>query len=434
MFKTRSISKSLELWDKAKTLIPLGTQTASKGPNQYVLGVHPIYLKSGNGCIVKDVDGNKYIDHVCALGPIILGYNNKRTIKAVTRQLKKGSTFSLMHPFEVELAELLVDIIPCAEQVRFGKNGTDVTLAAVRVARSYTGRSHILKPHGHYNGFGDWAAASTDRDFGVPGCLKELIETFPYNNLEALEQKLSTGKFAALIMEPIQQEIPKPGFLEDARDLCDKHNTILIFDEMITGFRWALGGAQEYFGVTPDISTFGKAIANGMPLSVVLGKEKYMNELNKIFFSMTFGGEACSLAAAIETIKELKENREQIYSHIWGQGARLQSTFNNRAKMLGIDAEMTGQAPWHNVVFRMEDGDGFADLFRQEMIKQGVLMGRAIVTTWAHKNKHIDKTVMAIGHSLDVVGEAIENGGADQYLEGKRSFPIFSPRNYGNKR
>jgi glutamate-1-semialdehyde aminotransferase len=434
MFGKRSIDKSLEIWNRGKKLIPLGTQTASKGPNQYVYGVHPIYLDSGDGCIVKDVDGNKYIDHVCALGPIILGYNNKRTIKAVTKQLKKGSTFSLMHPLEVELAELLVDIIPSAEQVRFAKNGTDVTLAAVRLARSYTGRDHILKPTGHYSGFGDWTAAATDRDFGVPGCLKELVETFPYNNLEALEEKLQTGKFAALIMEPIQQEAPKEGFFEGVRELCTKYKTILIFDEMITGFRWALGGVQEYYNVDPDISTFGKALANGMPISAIVGKEEYMNEFNKIFFSMTFGGEACSLAAAVETIKELKEKRLQIYPHIWEQGTRLQVAFNEHAKMLGLDAEMTGQAPWHNTVFRMEDGDGFADLFRQEMVKRGILFGRAIVTTWAHKSHHIDKTTEAIKGSLSVVSEAMNNGGADKYLEGHRSQAIFSPRNFKCKK
>lgn len=428
MFGKRSIDKSLEIWGRAKKLIPLGTQTASKGPNQYVYGVHPIYLDSGDGCIVKDVDGNKYIDHVCALGPIILGYNNKRTIKAVTRQLKKGSTFSLMHPLEVELAELLVDVIPCAEQVRYAKNGTDVTLAAVRMARSYTGKSHILKPFAHYHGWGDWNAVSTDRNFGVPECLGDLIETFPYNNLEALEEKLRTGKFAALIMEPIQQEAPKEGFLEGVRSLCSKYNVVLIFDEMITGFRWALGGAQEYFGVTPDVATFGKAVANGMPISIIAGKEQYMNEFNKIFFSMTFGGEACSLAAAVETVKELKENKLEIYSHIWEHGTRIQVAFNEYAKMLGIDAVMTGQAPWHNTTFNTDDGDGCRDLFHQEMIKKGVLMGRAIVTTWAHKTEHVDKTIKAMRHSLGVVSEAIKGGGIDRYLEGHRSYAVFNPR------
>ena len=430
MYGKRKIDKSLKMWERGKKLIPLGTQTASKGPNQYVYGVHPIYLDSGKGCIVKDIDGNKYIDHVCALGPIILGYAHKRTIEAVEKQLKRGSTFSLMHPLEVELAESLVNIIPCAEQVRYAKNGTDVTLAAVRMARSYSGKSHILKPTGHYHGWGDWNAASTDRNFGVPKCMEDLIDIFPYNNLEVLEEKLDSGKFAAVIMEPVQQVTPKEGFLEGVKQLCTQYNTILIFDEMITGFRWALGGAQEYYGVTPDIATFGKAVANGMPLSFIGGKEKYMKEFEKIFFSMTFGGEACSLAAAIETVKELKENKLKIYPHVWKQGTRIESTFNAYSKLLGLNARMTGHGPWHNVKFDMKDGSGLKDLFHQEMIKNGILMGNQIYVTWAHKPKHIDKTVKAIMRSLDVVNKAINDGGVDKYLEGERSSAIFSPRKH----
>lgn len=428
------IKKSLELLKRAEELIPLCSQTASKSINQYIRGFSPAYLESGNGCMVTDVDGNEYIDTVCALGPIILGYNNQRTIDAVTKQLKKGTTFSLPHSLEVELAELLVDIIPCAEQVRYAKNGTDVTLAAVRLARSYTGKEHILKPYAHYHGFGSWNAASTDRDFGVPGCLKELIDTFPYNDLYTLEKKLSTGKFAGLIMEPTQQETPKEGFLEGVRNLCTKYGTILIFDEMITGFRWSLGGAQEYFGVTPDIATFGKAMGNGMPVSTIVGKKEYMNELNKIFFSMTFGGEACSLAAAIETIKELKENRTEIYDHIWKYGKQLQGAFNDYAELLEIDATMSGQAPWHNMTFNMPDGEGCGDLFRQEMVRNGVLMGRAIVTTWAHKKEHINKIIDAMRRSLGVVKKAMNDNDVDKYLEGERSKAIFSPRNYGSKK
>lgn len=432
MFR-RKIDKSLKLWKRGKELMPCGTQTLSKGPQQYVFGVHPVYLDSGKGCIVKDVDGNKYIDHVCSLGPIVLGHNHKRTVKAVTRQLKKGITFSLMHPLEVELAELLIEVIPCAEQVRYAKNGTDATLAAVRAARSYTKKEHILKPQGHYHGWGDWHARSTGRKNGVPECLENLVETFKYNDLGDLEDKLKTNKFAALIMEPVQLESPLDGFLEGVRELCDKYKVVLIFDEMITGFRWSLGGAQEYYGVIPDIATFGKAVANGMPLSIIAGKKEYMAEFENIFFSMTFGGEACSLAAAVETVKELKENKLEIYPHIWEQGTRLEVAFNEYAKMLGIDAIMIGHAPWHNVKFNLDDPTGYRDLFHQEMIKKGVLMGIQIYTTWAHKSEHIDKTINAMKQSLKIVKLALENGGPDRYLEGHRSKAIFkNPREMKN--
>jgi len=424
MFK-RSIKKSLEMWEKGKELMPCGTQTMSKGPNQYVFGVHPIYLESGNGCVVKDVDGNKYIDYPCGLGPIILGHNHKRTVNAVKRQLKKGITFSLMHPLEVELAELLTEVVPCAEQVRYAKNGTDATLAAVRIARSYTGKEVILKPEGHYHGWGDWHAASTTRDKGIPKALKPLVRTFKYNDANSLGIQLSKGDVAAVIMEPVSLEEAKPGFLEAVRNYCNAHRVPLIFDEMITGFRWALGGAQEYYGVTPDIATFGKAVANGMPLSIIAGKKEYMQEFDNIFFSMTFGGEACSLAAAVETIKEMKENRIEIFSHIWEQGTILRVGFNQRARMIGVDAEMFGHAPWHNIRFNVEDANGAKDLFHQEMVIRGILMGTQIYTTWAHKTVHIEKTLAAVQASLEVVAKALAEGDINRYLKGHRSNAIF---------
>jgi len=419
------IIKSLKLWDKAKDLIPKGTQTMSKGPDQFVFGVHPIYLESGKGCYVKDIDNNSYIDHMASLGPIILGHNHKRTVKAIKKQLKKGITFSLMHPLEVELAELLTEVIPCAEQVRYAKNGTDAVLAAVRVARSYTGRDLILKPEGHYHGWSDWHVASTTHDRGVPKELKPLVKTFEYNKSKSIFDAIKEYSPAAVIMEPVSLEEPNPGYLQFVRDMCDQHGVVLIFDEMITGFRWALGGAQEYYGVTPDIATFGKAVANGMPLSIIAGKKEFMQEFNNIFFSMTFGGEACSLAAAVETIKEMKEKRLEIFPHIWEQGARLRIGFNERARMLGVDAEMYGHSPWHNIRFNVKDASGAKDLFHQEMVERGILMGTQIYTTWAHKAEHIDKTLAAIQASLWTVSKALGESDINRYLKGRRSSVIF---------
>lgn len=423
MQKQRSIKKSLELWDRGLKVIPRGTQTMSKAPDQYVFGVHPIYLERGNGCKVQDVDGNWYIDYPCSLGPIILGHNHKRTVKAVEAQLHKGITLSLMHPLEVELAELLTEVIPCAEQVRFAKNGSDVTSMAVRAARSYTGKEPILIAEGHYHGWHDFFAAMV-RPYGVPKCLQDLVEYFKYNDLDSLENKLATGKFAAVIMEPVSLDEPKPGFLRGVRELCDKHQAVLIFDEVITGFRWALGGAQEYYGVTPDLTASGKAIANGMPISVVAGKEKIMKEFDHVFFSSTFGGEICSIAAAVETVKELKERKSEIYPHIWSRGTVLRTFFNDYAKKVGVPAEMFGCSPRHNIKFNTDDPSGHKDLFHQEMIKNGILIGTQIYVTWAHKDKHIDKTIRAIKKSLKVVAKSMDCG-VDQFLEGKRSNSTF---------
>jgi glutamate-1-semialdehyde-2,1-aminomutase len=424
--KKLEITKSLELWEKAKELMPRGTQTMSKAPDQFVLGVHPIYLERGKGCKVQDVDGNWYIDYPCALGPIILGYDHKRTIDAIAKQAKKGITFSLMSPLEVELAELLTGIIPCAEQVRYAKNGTDATLAAVRLARAHTGKEKIAKADGHYHGWGDWHAASTVRDYGIPKVLKDYVKTFKYNDLESLRVLLETETdIAGVIIEPVSLDAPAPGFLEGVRELCTKHKVVLIFDETITGFRWALGGAQEHYKVVPDIATFGKAIANGMPLAVIAGKKEFMKQFDFIFFSMTFGGEACSLAAAIETVKELKELKDEIYPHIWRTGNRLATAFNDCVAELGLKGEMFGCDPRHNIRFTEEDASGCRDLFHQEVVKRGVLMGTQIYTGWAHKDEHIEKTVKAMQASLKVVKRALKKGSIDQFLEGQRSVAIF---------
>jgi len=247
----------------------------------------------------------------------------------------------------------------------------------------------------------------------------------PNNDLGDLEKYLKTGKYAAVIMEPVSLVSPEPGYLQGVRGLCDTYDTILIFDELITGFRWALGGAQEYYGVTADIATYGKAIANGMPISVLTGKKKYMNELNDVFFSGTYLGDTLSIAAAISTIKELRDKRFDIYSHIWAQGERLQSSFNDYCRKISLDAEMFGLAPRHNIKFNVNDPTGAKDLFHQEMISNGVFVGTQVYVTWAHKHDHIDKTIDAIMRSLDVVKYAVENDKIDELVLGDRSSAIF---------
>jgi glutamate-1-semialdehyde aminotransferase len=421
----RKIDKSVELWEKGISLMPRGTQTMSKAPDQYVFGVHPIYIERGNGAMIQDVDGNWYVDYLCSLGPIVLGHNNARTVTAVKKQLDKGITFSLMSPLEVELASLLTEVIPCAEQVRYAKNGTDVTLAAVRIARVATGKEVILKPEGHYHGWGDWHAASTTRDYGIPKSLKELVRTFTYNDLDSLESELKHNDAAAVIMEPVALEEPQPGFLEGVRDLCTKYGVLLIFDEVITGFRWALGGAQEHYDVTPDLATFGKAVANGMPLSIIAGKKQYMKELDHIFFSMTFGGEACSLAAAVETVKQMKES-PSMFKHMWHHGNRIKECFNTTAESLELKAKLIGCGPKLAPRFFEEDATGCMDLFKQEMIKKDILFGALCYTTPAHTESIIDNTLLAIKYGLGVVSKAVKSGKPiDDFLEGKRSTSIF---------
>lgn len=411
-----------ELWDNALRLMPRGTQTMSKCPDQFVDGVYPKFVKSGKGAYLYGLDGKKYLDYMCALGPVILGYNHKRTNKAIKKQLKNGIVFSWPTLLEQELAALINEVVPCAEQVRFGKNGTDVNLASVRIARSYTGKEKILKPKGGYHGWGDWHAI-TMREYGVPKCMKDIIDEFEFNNLDSLETLLKKDDVAAVILEPQALTSPAPGFLQGVRDLCDKYKVVLIFDEVVSGFRWSLGGAQEYFGVTPDLCCLGKAIANGMPLAAIAGKKEFMKELDHVFYSMTFGGECLSLVAAIETIKELKTKD---YNHIWELGNMLDKGIKDSAKKYNLDINFAGSAPRHNLSFNPEtysDAQGMKDLFFQEMVKQGILFPNVVYISFAHTKKDIEKTIKAADKAFKFVSENLNN--IDNVLEGKRSISIF---------
>lgn len=410
-----------QLWDKALSLMPRGTQTMSKCPDQFVDGVYPKFVKSGRGAYLKGLDGKKYLDFMCGLGPIILGYNNRKVNSAIKKQLRNGIIFSWPTVLEQELAELIVEVVPSAEQVRFAKNGTDVNLAAVRIARSFTGKEKILKPTGGYHGWGDWHGISL-RPYGIPKCLEELIDEFQFNNLESLESLLKKDDVAAVIMEPQALTAPQPGYLQGVRDLCDKYGCLLIFDEIVTGFRWALGGMQEIEGVTPDLTCLGKAMANGMPMAAIAGKREYMEELNHAFFSMTFGGECLSLAASIETIKILKTKD---YSRIWEMGNLLDSGIKETAKRYDLDINFAGSAPRHNLTFssEYEDPSAMKGVFYQEMVKQNILFPNVIYIQFSHKEQDIQRTIDVSDKAFRYVKENLHR--IDTVLEGKRSVDIF---------
>ncbi|MAG25479.1 aspartate aminotransferase family protein [Candidatus Pacearchaeota archaeon] len=408
-----------KLWSKAVELMPRGTQTMSKCPDQFVDGVYPKFVRKAKGAYLWDIDGNKYLDFMCGLGPIILGYNHKRTNDAVINQIKDGIIFSLPTLLEQKLAQLIVDTIPCAEQVRFAKNGTDADLAAVRIARSYTNKEKIVKCG--YHGWGDWHGI-TLRPYGIPSSLKEIIDEFEYNNLDSLEKLLNKGDVAGVIMEAQALTAPEPGFLEGVRELCTKYKALLIFDEVVTGYRWSLGGAQEYYGVIPDLCCIGKSMANGMPISAIAGKKKYMQELNYIFFSMTFGGECLSLAASIETIEELKEKD---FGHIWKLGDMFDKGIKENAKKYGLNINFAGSAPRHNLTFdeSYEDPNGMKALFYQEMVKQGILFSNVLYIQFSHTETDIQDTINSSDKAFKFVKDNINN--IESVLEGKKSIDIF---------
>ena len=271
--KNKSFTKSNILFKKAIKVIPTASQTFSKSYMQWPLNISPLFLKSGKGCEITDVDNNKYIDYLLALMPIIIGYANKEVDQAVYSQARKGSILSLSHPKEIELSEKLIKIIPYAEMVKFSKNGSDVLSAAVRLARATTNRDYIAVSG--YHGWHDWYIGTTSRNYGIPKAVSALTKKFNFNDINSLEKVLGKNKdkFAAIVLEPDTFEKPKIDFLKEVRKICNKYGIIMIYDEIICGFRTMLGGAAKKYKVFPDLGCFGKAMANGYPLAALVGKK-----------------------------------------------------------------------------------------------------------------------------------------------------------------
>jgi glutamate-1-semialdehyde-2,1-aminomutase len=426
--RTRCLNASLKLARRAARVIPGGSQTLSKGATQYVQGVAPTFLVRGQGSHVWDADGNEYIDFPMALGPIILGHGYPAVDEAVRRQMADGVSFSLPHPLEIEVAERLVQMVPCAEMVRFGKNGSDATAGAVRLARAFTGRD-VIACCG-YHGWQDWYIGTTTFNRGVPMAVCELTATFEYNNLASLIRLLDQyrKRVAAVILEPVGIVEPKGEFLQQVRDLCSREGCLLIFDEVITGFRLARGGAQEYFGVVPDLACFGKAMANGYPLSAVVGAREIMKHFEQTFFSFTFGGEALSLAASLATMKEIAE--KEVIAHNWEQGGKIKDGVNVLAREFGAEnfVRCTGLPPRTVVSFSDESGREsllVKSLFQQECLKRGVLFSGSQNICFSHSNEDIDQTLRAYRAAMEITALAIRRGDVAEKLEGTPVQPVF---------
>jgi glutamate-1-semialdehyde aminotransferase len=418
------IEKSNELYKRATGLIPAWSMTLAKGPTQYVNGVSPKYLVKGKGVHVWDVDGNEYIDYNMGIGPISLGYAYDKVDNAIKEQLEDGITFSLMHPLEVEVAEMIKEIIPNAEAVRYSKTGADVTSAAIRLARAYTGKNKVLCCG--YHGWHDWYVSVTARNAGIPEVVQAISFTFNYNDFDSVLNSIDDDT-AAIILEPVVFAEPKDNFLQKLADLCEKKNIVLIFDEMWTGFRMALGGAQEYFGITPDLATYSKAIANGMPISVLTGKRKIMDLIeNDIFFFTTFGGEALSLAAAKATIQELKD--KNVPDYLNEKGALLKNGYNEIASKLGMTYTKATGYNWRSLItFDEKAGDPLLQksLVQQEMIKRGVLWSGFHNMSYSHKDEDINYTLSVYETVLPILKKAVEQNNIKELLKGEPVQPVF---------
>lgn len=420
--------KSLAWAKRAEAVIPGLSQTFSKAPSQFVRGVAPLCLERGRGCRVWDVDGNEFIDTTMALAPVSLGYCDPEVDAAVAAQMKSGTILSQPHPLEVEVAETLKRLIPCAEMSRFAKNGSDATAAAVRLARYATGRDIVAA--GGYHGWQDWYIGTTTRAGGVPKAVSALTKTFSYNKLDTLQAIFdeNKGRVAAVILEPIGIEEPQPGFLEEVATLTRREGALLIFDEIVTGFRVGLGGAQAHYGVIPDLACFGKAMANGFPLSAVVGRADLMRRFDEIFFSGTFGGELLSLAACKATIGVME--KKPVIAHLWNMGRRLQDGYNTLAKAVGLgDHTSCVGLPVHTVIpYKNEAGEPWWELkslVQQEAVRRGLLFMATHNPCWALRDADVDEVLRVYAAALPIAADAVRRGKVKDILEGPPVEAIF---------
>jgi glutamate-1-semialdehyde 2,1-aminomutase/spore coat polysaccharide biosynthesis protein SpsF len=406
----RSYDRSQTQFEKARAVIPLAAQTFSKSHLQYPQP-SPLFLSHGDGGLAYDVDGNEYVDLVSALLPNVLGYRDADVDVEIRRQLASGISFSLATELEAQLAETLC---------RFGKTGTDVTTAAIRLARAYTGRDRVLICGG-YHGWQDW---SVERNLGVPQAVRDLTTRVRYGDAEmvtnVMQSVLGTKGFAAIIVEP-EADLE---YLELLRSLCNSSGTVLIFDEVITGFRFDLGGAQALFGITPDLATFGKAMANGMPLSALVGRKDIMARLeppDNIFYSGTMFGETLSLAAGIATIAKME--RENVIQKLWQFGSELALYASHLIFDHGCAdyIKLRGEAPFKRIWF---ENDQIAALFRKEMIASGTLVVGSHNVCAAHTESDMRRILKSYRHTMTVIRTALDKGDIADRLNGASVAPM----------
>ena len=416
-----SLKKSFKYY-KRNNNVMAGPSTFSKGPDMFASGVTPFALSHGKGGHVWDVDGNKYIDMIMGLGAINLGYRNLYVEKAIKEQLKKGVVFSLATEKEIEVAEMLCERIPCAEMVRFGKNGNDVTSAAIRLARKVTGKNHVL--FCGYHAWQDWYTCQTSMDGGIPKELKRYSHRFNYNDIENLKNIIDglNDGVACIIMEPISKFFPKKNYLKEVRTLASKKNIILIFDEIVTGFRFDRGGYQNVCKITPDLACFSKAMGNGVPISALVGKKNIMKECTKIFYSLTFAGETLSLAASKATMEFIDSNN--VIKDINKKGKYLMTNLEKIISSYKLDecAKIIGYPSKHLLGFQDSNGTTgqmIATYWIQELAKKGILSNGGNTICFAHKDKDIKKNLDIYDDTLKDIQKNIMQNTIEKKLQCK---------------
>lgn len=429
------LRKSQALRERIHRIIPGGAHTYAKGDDQFPEAYLPI-MQRGEGCYAWDVDGNRYIEYGMGLRSVTLGHAYRPVIEAAYRQMKQGTNFTRPALIELEAAELFLNVVPGAEMVKFGKNGSDATTAALKLARAYTGRDMvaICKDHPFFS-IDDWFIGSTEIDRGIPQAIKEQTVTFRYNDLPSLEQLFEEypGQIACIFLEPEKGDPPVDNFLHRAKDLCHKNGALFILDEMITGFRWHLGGAQTLYDIVPDLSTFGKAMGNGFAISALAGKREFMelgglnDERERVFLlSTTHGAETHALAAFMAVVNAYEDF--DVVGHLIQQGKRLKQGLDTSIQ--AHDLEGFVSVPGHPtcLVCATADHGGpgsqpFRTLMLQEIMKRGVIAPNLVIS-FAHENQHVDQTIEVFDQAFATYRKALDEG-IEKYLCGRSVQPVY---------
>ncbi|MCR5418295.1 MAG: aminotransferase class III-fold pyridoxal phosphate-dependent enzyme [Lachnospiraceae bacterium] len=423
----QSFVNSEKLLERELKVSPLAAQTFSKSYRYFCKGLAPSYMDHGEGCYIYDVDGNKFIDYMCALGPVTVGYNDPQVNEAVIRQVGRFASGSLQSELEVELAEKLCEIIPCAEMVRFVKNGSDATTAAIRLARAYTGRDVVLMCG--YHGMHDWSIGASANHKGVPEAVRKLTINFAYNDLADLEKKLQDHEVAAVILEPIQSNGPKEGYLNEVKELAHRYGAVLIFDEVVSGFRYALGGASEVFGVTPDLASFGKGMANGYAISAVAGKKELLKQIEDgVFVSMTFGGDSISMAASLATIKKLE--KPGFYDRLREIGEIQKNGVSDLIRKYRLEdvVSISGMPIHAGLSFEGHGSLNYLDVqsvYSQTMIQNGVLIFAFYNLSGSHSKEDAQQYLDATDQAFSLIRKAVDRDSVDGILLGGKVDPVF---------
>ena len=434
-----AFERSDALRERAHALIPGGAHTYAKGDDQYPRR-SPGFIERGEGCRVWDADGNEFIEYGMGLRSVLLGHAYPPVVAAVERQLRLGTNFTRPASIEVEAAEEFLGIVTGAEMVKFTKDGSTANDAAVRLARAHTGRDLLAVCADHpFFSYGDWFIGSTPMNAGIPQAVRDLTLQFRYDDLGSVERLFAEHprRIACLILEASRGEDPREGFLHGVQRLCRKHGAVFILDECITGFRWHLGGAQRHYGITPDLSTFGKALANGFAVSAVAGRRELMelggirHRRDRVFLlSTTHGGETHALAAAIASMRVYRS--EPVVDHLHRQGARLAAGFEALAKAHGVADRVRVLGRPCNLTFATLGPSGapcqaFRALFLQELIARGIL-APSLVISYSHGDAEVDRTLEAIDGALGIYRRALDAGGVERFLDGPPTRPVFRRR------